>query len=60
MGHDGSAGLLRLGPLGESELDRDGGASLRAPDRGIQVHWPQIRERMARLGIEPADVLDEA
>ena len=26
----------------------------------IEQEWPQIRERMKRLGIEPADVLDTA
>ena len=27
----------------------------------IRVHeWPQVRKRMALLGIEPADVLDDA
>jgi GntR family transcriptional regulator len=35
---------------------------LRAAERAtfLDEEWPQIRERMARLGIEPADVLDEA
>ena len=35
---------------------------LRAAERTVflEEEWPQIHERMARLGIEPADVLDEA
>ena len=35
---------------------------LRAAERTtfLEQEWPQIRERMARLGIVPADVLDEA
>ena len=35
---------------------------LRATERTafLEHEWPQILERMARLGIEPADVLDEA
>jgi GntR family transcriptional regulator len=43
--------------VGEGAADR-----LRAAERAtfLDQEWPQIRERMARLGIEPADVLDEA
>ena len=43
--------------VGEGAADR-----LRAAERAsfLEQEWPQIRERMARLGIEPADVLDEA
>lgn len=43
--------------VGEGAADR-----LRATERTsfLEQEWPQIRERMARLGIEPADVLDEA
>jgi GntR family transcriptional regulator len=35
---------------------------LRAAERAtfLEQEWPQIRERMTRLGIAPADVLDEA
>lgn len=35
---------------------------LRAAERTafLEDEWPQIRQRMARLGIEPAEVLDEA
>ena len=43
--------------VGEGAADR-----LRAAERTsfLEHEWPQIRERMARLGIEAADVLDEA
>ena len=43
--------------VGEGAADK-----LRATERAafLQHEWPQIRERMTRLGIEPADVLDEA
>ena len=43
--------------VGEGAADK-----LRATERAtfLDQEWPQIRERMARLGIEPADVLDEA
>lgn len=43
--------------VGEGAADK-----LRATERAafLQEEWPQIRERMARLGIEPADVLDVA
>ena len=43
--------------VGEGAADR-----LRAAERTnfLEQEWPQIRERMTRLGIEPADVLDEA
>ena len=43
--------------VGEGAADK-----LRAAERTtfLEEEWPQIRERMARLGIEPADVLDEA
>src|SRR6186997_86581 len=43
--------------VGEGAADR-----LRAAERAnfLEQEWPQIRERMTRLGIEPADVLDEA
>ena len=43
--------------VGEGAADK-----LRAAERTtfLEQEWPQIRERMARLGIAPADVLDEA
>jgi GntR family transcriptional regulator len=43
--------------VGEGAADK-----LRATERTsfLEHEWPQIRERMARLGIEPADVLHEA
>ena len=43
--------------VGEGAADR-----LRAAERTtfLEEEWPQIRERMARLGIAPAEVLDEA
>ena len=43
--------------VGEGAADK-----LRAAERTsfLEHEWPQIRERMARLGIEPADVLHEA
>ncbi len=43
--------------VGEGASDK-----LRATERTtfLEEEWPQIRERMTRLGIEPADVLDAA
>ena len=43
--------------VGEGAAER-----LRAAERTafLEEEWPQIRERMSRLGIEPADVLDDA
>ncbi|HEU4650874.1 MAG TPA: GntR family transcriptional regulator [Croceibacterium sp.] len=43
--------------VGEGAADR-----LRSAERAtfLEQEWPQIRERMSRLGIAPADVLDEA
>ena len=37
-------------------------ARLRDSERSrfVSEEWPQIRDRMARLGIDPADVLDDA
>lgn len=37
-------------------------ARLRTSERDsfIQSEWPQIRDRMARLGIEPADLVERA
>ena len=42
---------------------REGAAEqLRAAERSqfLEQEWPQIRDRMARLGIDPAEVLDPA
>jgi GntR family transcriptional regulator len=42
---------------------REGAAErLRAAERAefIDHEWPRIRDRMARLGIEPAELLDDA
>jgi len=43
--------------VGQGAADR-----LRAAERAtfLEQEWPQIRERMTRLGIAPADVLDAA
>jgi GntR family transcriptional regulator len=43
--------------VGDGASDR-----LRAAERTnfLEQEWPQIRQRMTRLGIEPSDVLDEA
>jgi GntR family transcriptional regulator len=43
--------------VGEGAADK-----LRAAERAtfLEQEWPQIRERMARLGIAPAEVLVEA
>ena len=37
-------------------------ATLRAAERAtfLEQEWPQIRDRMTRLGIDPADVLNDA
>ncbi|MNC88130.1 HTH-type transcriptional repressor YtrA [compost metagenome] len=55
-------GLIRV-QRGVGMFVGEGAAGkLRATERTsfLEQEWPQIRERMARLGIEPADVLDEA
>ena len=55
-------GLIRV-QRGVGMFVREGAAEqLRVTERALFLdeEWPQIRERMARLGIEPADVLDEA
>ena len=55
-------GLIRV-QRGVGMFVGEGAAhKLRATERAafLQHEWPQIRERMTRLGIEPADVLDEA
>jgi GntR family transcriptional regulator len=55
-------GLIRV-QRGVGMFVREGAAEqLRTAERAqfIEQEWPQIRERMARLGIDPADVLDTA
>jgi GntR family transcriptional regulator len=55
-------GLVRV-QRGVGMFVREGAAEqLRAVERAqfLDEEWPQIQERMARLGIAPADVLDEA
>ena len=55
-------GLIRV-QRGVGMFVREGAAErLRAAERAqfLKEEWPQIRERMARLGIEPAEVLHEA
>ena len=55
-------GLIRV-QRGVGMFVREGAADrLRATERAqfIDEEWPQIRERMTRLGIEPADVFDDA
>ena len=55
-------GLIRV-QRGVGMFVREGAAEqLRATGRSqfITEEWPQIRDRMARLGIDPADVLDPA
>jgi GntR family transcriptional regulator len=55
-------GLIRV-QRGVGMFVREGAAErLRAAERAqfLKEEWPQIRQRMARLGIEPAEVLDEA
>ncbi|HYD23184.1 MAG TPA: GntR family transcriptional regulator [Croceibacterium sp.] len=55
-------GLIRV-QRGVGMFVREGAADqLRAAERAqfLEHEWPQVRERMARLGIEPADVLDQA
>ena len=55
-------GLIRV-QRGVGMFVREGAADrLRSSERSqfLEQEWPQIRERMARLGIEPADVLDAA
>lgn len=53
-------GLIRV-QRGVGMFVREGAAGkLRSAERAqfLEQEWPQIRERMARLGIEPADLLD--
>ena len=55
-------GLIRV-QRGVGMFVREGAAEqLRANERAqfLDEEWPAIRERMARLGIEPTDVLDPA
>lgn len=55
-------GLIRV-QRGVGMFVREGAAErLRAAERTefIDHEWPQICERMARLGIEPAELLDDA
>ena len=55
-------GLIRV-QRGVGMFVREGAADkLRAAERThfLDHEWPQVRERMARLGIDPADVLDIA
>ena len=55
-------GLIRV-QRGVGMFVREGAAErLRAAERSefIDHEWPQIRDRMARLGIEPAELLDDA
>jgi GntR family transcriptional regulator len=53
-------GLIRV-QRGVGMFVREGAAEhLRAAERShfLEEEWPQIRDRMARLGIDPAEVLD--
>ncbi len=55
-------GLIRV-QRGVGMFVREGAAErLRASERAqfLDEEWPQIRERMTRLGIEAADVFDDA
>ena len=57
-----SDGLIRV-QRGVGMFVREGAAErLRSAERSqfLEEEWPQIRDRMARLGIDPAEVLDEA
>ena len=57
-----SDGLIRV-QRGVCMFVREGAAELlRSAERSqfLEEEWPQIRDRMARLGIDPAEVLDEA
>lgn len=54
-------GLIRV-QRGVGMFVQEGAAAqLKAAERSqfLQEEWPQIRERMARLGIEPVDILDQ-
>ena len=55
-------GLIRV-QRGVGMFVREGAAEqLRAAERAtfLEHEWPQVRDRMARLGIAPADLFDEA
>jgi GntR family transcriptional regulator len=55
-------GLIRV-QRGVGMFVREGAADrLRSAERSqfLDEEWPQIRSRMTRLGIDPADVLNEA
>ena len=55
-------GLIRV-QRGVGMFVREGAAEqLRVAERALflEQEWPRIRDRMARLGIDPADVLDAA
>ena len=55
-------GLIRV-QRGVGMFVREGAANqLRQSERSqfLEREWPQIRDRMSRLGIDPADVLDDA
>ena len=55
-------GLIRV-QRGVGMFVREGAADrLRSSERAqfLDEEWPQIQERMTRLGIKPADVFDEA
>ena len=55
-------GLIRV-QRGVGMFVREGAAEqLRTAERArfLDEEWPQVRERMTRLGIAPAEVLDEA
>lgn len=57
-----ASGLVRV-QRGVGMFVREGAAErLRASERALflQQEWPEIRSRMRRLGIELADILDEA
>lgn len=54
-------GLIRV-QRGVGMFVQEGAAAqLKAAERSqfLQEEWPQIRERMTRLGIEPVDILDQ-
>ena len=55
-------GLIRVQRGVGMFVGQGSAARLRATERAnfLEQEWPQIRERMARLGIAPAEVLDAA
>ena len=57
-----TAALIRV-QRGVGMFVREGAAAqLRAAERAefLEHEWPRIRDRMTRLGIDPAEVLDDA